>query len=288
MNSDYINEFKEYLSLERNYSSNTVIAYSSDVVEFNNYIKKNLLEINTKDIENYIKSINNLKGVSVSHKLSSLKSFYNFYLKRGLIKSNPTLMISRPKLEKKLPTYLSLEEVSSLLDIEVKNAFDARNKAVLELLYSSGLRISELTSMELANLDIDECLVRIMGKGSKERIVPLGDYALIALHNYLKEYRPSLNKKNTTYLFLNNRGDKISRQFIFKVIKLECQKKGIRKNVSPHTLRHTFATHLLKNGADLRIIQELLGHENIGTTQIYTHLTNDKLKSDYDSFFPRS
>lgn len=288
MNSDYINEFKEYLSLERNYSSNTVIAYSSDVVEFNNYIKKNLLEINTKDIENYIKSINNLKGVSVSHKLSSLKSFYNFYLKRGLIKSNPTLMISRPKLEKKLPTYLSLEEVSSLLDIEVKNAFDARNKAVLELLYSSGLRISELTSMELANLDIDECLVRIMGKGSKERIVPLGDYALIALNNYLKEYRPSLNKKNTTYLFLNNRGDKISRQFIFKVIKLECQKKGIRKNVSPHTLRHTFATHLLKNGADLRIIQELLGHENIGTTQIYTHLTNDKLKSDYDSFFPRS
>lgn len=288
MNSDYINEFKEYLSLERNYSSNTVIAYSSDVVEFNNYIKKNLLEINTKDIENYIKSINNLKGVSVSHKLSSLKSFYNFYLKRGLIKSNPTLMISRPKLEKKLPTYLSLEEVSSLLDIEVKNAFDARNKAVLELLYSSGLRISELTSMELANLDIDECLVRVMGKGSKERIVPLGDYALIALNNYLKEYRPSLNKKNTTYLFLNNRGDKISRQFIFKVIKLECQKKGIRKNVSPHTLRHTFATHLLKNGADLRIIQELLGHENIGTTQIYTHLTNDKLKSDYDSFFPRS
>lgn len=288
MNSDYINEFKEYLSLERNYSSNTVIAYSSDVVEFNNYIKKNLLEINTKDIENYIKNINNLKGVSVSHKLSSLKSFYNFYLKRGLIKSNPTLMISRPKLEKKLPTYLSLEEVSSLLDIEVKNAFDARNKAVLELLYSSGLRISELTSMELANLDIDECLVRIMGKGSKERIVPLGDYALIALNNYLKEYRPSLNKKNTTYLFLNNRGDKISRQFIFKVIKLECQKKGIRKNVSPHTLRHTFATHLLKNGADLRIIQELLGHENIGTTQIYTHLTNDKLKSDYDSFFPRS
>lgn len=288
MNSDYINEFKEYLSLERNYSSNTVIAYSSDVVEFNNYIKKNLLEINTKDIENYIKSINNLKGVSVSHKLSSLKSFYNFYLKRGLIKNNPTLMISRPKLEKKLPTYLSLEEVSSLLNIEVKNAFDARNKAVLELLYSSGLRISELTSMELANLDIDECLVRIMGKGSKERIVPLGDYALIALNNYLKEYRPSLNKKNTTYLFLNNRGDKISRQFIFKVIKLECQKKGIRKNVSPHTLRHTFATHLLKNGADLRIIQELLGHENIGTTQIYTHLTNDKLKSDYDSFFPRS
>lgn len=288
MNSDYINEFKEYLSLERNYSSNTVIAYSSDVVEFNNYIKKNLLEINTKDIENYIKSINNLKGVSVSHKLSSLKSFYNFYLKRGLIKSNPTLMISRPKLEKKLPTYLSLEEVSSLLDIEVKNAFDARNKAILELLYSSGLRISELTNMELANLDIDECLVRIMGKGSKERIVPLGDYALIALNNYLKEYRPSLNKKNTTYLFLNNRGDKISRQFIFKVIKLECQKKGIRKNVSPHTLRHTFATHLLKNGADLRIIQELLGHENIGTTQIYTHLTNDKLKSDYDSFFPRS
>ena len=142
--------------------------------------------------------------------------------------------------------------------------------------------------MELSNIDLDECLIRIMGKGSKERIIPLGDYAIDALKNYIDNYRHLLNKKNSTYVFLNNRGGALSRQFIFKTIKNYAQKKGIKKNVSPHTLRHTFATHLLKNGADLRIIQELLGHENLSTTQIYTHLSNDKLKTDYEEFHPRS
>lgn len=206
----------------------------------------------------------------------------------GNIKSNPTDEIDRPKIEKKIPEFLTLEEVSSLLNFEVNNEFEARNKAILELLYSSGLRISELTSLELSNIDLDECLVRVMGKGSKERIVPLGDYAIDALKEYIYFYRPMLNKNNSSYVFLNNRGGVLSRQFIFKVIKEECIKKGIRKNVSPHTLRHTFATHLLKNGADLRIIQELLGHENLSTTQIYTHLTNDKLKHDYEDYFPRN
>jgi integrase/recombinase XerD len=288
MNNQYLKEYKEYLTLERNYSNNTVISYLTDIIEFSLFYKKDLLNVTDNDILKYLKTMDKLKADSISHKLSSLKSFYNFYLKKGLIKENPIINISRPKLEKKLPTFLTLEEVSSLLNIEVKTPYDARNKAILELLYSSGLRISELTNMELANIDIDACLVRIMGKGSKERIVPLGDYAIKAINEYLCLYRPLLNKKNSAYLFLNNRGNKISRQFIFKVIKQEALKKGIKKNISPHTLRHTFATHLLKNGADLRIIQELLGHENIGTTQIYTHLTNDKLKEDYDSFYPRS
>ena len=209
-------------------------------------------------------------------------------MRMGNIKSNPTDEIDRPKIEKKIPEFLTLEEVSSLLNFEVNNEFEARNRAILELLYSSGLRISELTSLELSNIDLDECLVRVMGKGSKERIVPLGDYAIDALKEYIYFYRPMLNKNNSSYVFLNNRGGVLSRQFIFKVIKEECIKKGIRKNVSPHTLRHTFATHLLKNGADLRIIQELLGHENLSTTQIYTHLTNDKLKHDYEDYFPRN
>ena len=186
-----------------------------------------------------------------------------------------------------MPTYLTLEEVSSLLNIKVENEYNARDKAILELLYSSGIRISELTNIELSNLDFDECLIRIMGKGRKERIIPLGDYAIDALHDYIYNYREKLNKKNSTYIFLNNRGDKLSRQFIFKTIKNYAIKKGIKKNISPHTLRHTFATHLLKNGADLRIIQELLGHENLATTQIYTHLSNDKLKSDYKEYYPR-
>lgn len=287
MNDRLINDFKNYLELERNYSNNTSLSYVKDVTLFSDFIKKDLLLVDKKDIEKYIRSLN--KGSkTISHVISSLKSFYNYYMRMGNIKSNPTDEIDRPKIEKKIPEFLTLEEVSSLLNFEVNNEFEARNKAILELLYSSGLRISELTSLELSNIDLDECLVRVMGKGSKERIVPLGDYAIDALKEYIYFYRPMLNKNNSSYVFLNNRGGVLSRQFIFKVIKEECIKKGIRKNVSPHTLRHTFATHLLKNGADLRIIQELLGHENLSTTQIYTHLTNDKLKHDYEDYFPRN
>ncbi len=287
MNDKLINDFKNYLELERNYSNNTSLSYVKDVTLFSDFIKKDLLLVDKKDIEKYIRSLNK-SSKTISHVISSLKSFYNYYMRMGNINSNPTDEIDRPKIEKKIPEFLTLEEVSSLLNFKVNNEFEARNKAILELLYSSGLRISELTSLELSNIDLDECLVRVMGKGSKERIVPLGDYAIEALKEYIYFYRPMLNKNNSSYIFLNNRGGVLSRQFIFKVIKEECIKKGIRKNVSPHTLRHTFATHLLKNGADLRIIQELLGHENLSTTQIYTHLTNDKLKHDYEDYFPRN
>lgn len=287
MNDKLINDFKNYLELERNYSNNTSLSYVKDATLFSNFIKKDLLLVDKKDIEKYIRSLNK-SSKTISHVISSLKSFYNYYMRMGNINSNPTDEIDRPKIEKKIPEFLTLEEVSSLLNFKVNNEFEARNKAILELLYSSGLRISELTSLELSNIDLDECLVRVMGKGSKERIVPLGDYAIEALKEYIYFYRPMLNKNNSSYIFLNNRGGVLSRQFIFKVIKEECIKKGIRKNVSPHTLRHTFATHLLKNGADLRIIQELLGHENLSTTQIYTHLTNDKLKHDYEDYFPRN
>lgn len=287
MNDRLINDFKNYLELERNYSNNTSLSYVKDVTLFSDFIKKDLLLVDKKDIEKYIRSLNK-SSKTISHVISSLKSFYNYYMRMGNINSNPTDEIDRPKIEKKIPEFLTLEEVSSLLNFKVNNEFEARNKAILELLYSSGLRISELTSLELSNIDLDECLVRVMGKGSKERIVPLGDYAIEALKEYIYFYRPMLNKNNSSYIFLNNRGGVLSRQFIFKVIKEECIKKGIRKNVSPHTLRHTFATHLLKNGADLRIIQELLGHENLSTTQIYTHLTNDKLKHDYEDYFPRN
>lgn len=287
MNDRLINDFKNYLELERNYSNNTSLSYVKDVTLFSDFIKKDLLLVDKLDIEKYIRSLNK-SSKTISHVISSLKSFYNYYMRMGNIKSNPTDEIDRPKIEKKIPEFLTLEEVSSLLNFEVNNEFEARNKAILELLYSSGLRISELTNLELSNIDLDECLVRVRGKGSKERIVPLGDYAIDALKEYIYFYRPMLNKNNSSYVFLNNRGGILSRQFIFKVIKEECIKKGIRKNVSPHTLRHTFATHLLKNGADLRIIQELLGHENLSTTQIYTHLTNDKLKHDYEDFFPRN
>lgn len=287
-NQSILKEFIDYLKIERSYSDNTIFSYEKDLKNFIKYYQKDISYARKNDIENYIISLKKLSSRSISHYLSSLKTFYNFLIIKNIITINPTINIERPKIKKKLPEYLTLEEVTLLLEIPLKNAYAARNKAILELLYSSGLRISELVEMQFSNLDIEMCIVKIMGKGNKERIVPLGDYAIIAIKDYLDNYYYKLNKKNSTYLFLNSRGDKISRQFIFKIIKLECQKKGIRKNVSPHTLRHTFATHLLKNGADLRIIQELLGHENLTTTQIYTHLSNDKLKSDYNDTFPRN
>jgi len=287
-NLDSINNYILYLSYERNYSNNTVLAYKNDLDKLEKYYpKKKLLELTTEDLKKYLKSVGNLSTNTINHKISSFNNFYNYYLKTERIKFNPALGLTRGKKASKLPNVLTLEEVSSLVNIEVNNPFEARNKAILELLYSSGLRITELTSLELSNVDLDDCLVRVMGKGSKERIIPLGDYAVNALKDYIENYRGLLNKKNSASVFLNNRGTSISRQFIFKTIKEQCMKKGIKRNVSPHTLRHSFATHLLKNGADLRIIQELLGHENLATTQIYTHLSNEALRGDYNNHAPR-
>lgn len=285
--NENLENYRNYLKYERAYSDNTVGAYMNDLNKYEEFLKKDILESNTEDLEKYLKYIKNLESTTVAHKITSIKSYFNYNIKRGIVSVNPADKVSRPKLTKHLPEYLTEEEVGKLLDVEVKSPYDYRNKTILELLYSSGIRISELVNIKTSNYDSEECLIRIMGKGSKERIVPLGDYAINIMNDYMNNYRPLINKKHTDYVFVNNRGDKISRQFIFKVIKKEALKKGIKKDISPHTLRHTFATHLLKNGADLRIIQELLGHENISTTQIYTHVTNNKLKSDYETYFPK-
>ena len=282
-----LENYRNYLKYERAYSDNTVGAYMNDLNKYEEFLKKDILESDTEDLEKYLKYIKNLESTTVAHKITSIKSYFNYNIKRGITSVNPADKVSRPKLTKHLPEYLTEEEVGKLLDVEVKSPYDYRNKTILELLYSSGIRISELVNIKTPNYDSEECLIRIMGKGSKERIVPLGDYAVNIMNDYMNNYRPLINKKHTDYVFINNRGDKISRQFIFKVIKKEALKKGIKKDISPHTLRHTFATHLLKNGADLRIIQELLGDENISTTQIYTHVTNNKLKSDYETYFPK-
>lgn len=285
--NENLENYRNYLKYERAYSDNTVGAYMNDLNKYEEFLKKDILESDTEDLEKYLKYIKNLESTTVAHKITSIKSYFNYNIKRGIVSVNPADKVSRPKLTKHLPEYLTEEEVGKLLDVEIKSPYDYRNKTILELLYSSGIRISELVNIKTPNYDSEECLIRIMGKGSKERIVPLGDYAVNIMNDYMNNYRPLINKKHTDYVFINNRGDKISRQFIFKVIKKEALKKGIKKDISPHTLRHTFATHLLKNGADLRIIQELLGHENISTTQIYTHVTNNKLKSDYETYFPK-
>lgn len=287
----YIDEFIEYLIIDKKYSENTIKSYKNDLKKFENYIKKQINNINENDIKNYIKYLNkeNDDTKTISHNISTLRSFYKFLLIEKKVKNNPMEYIELPKIRKSLPKTLSIEEIDKLLDIKLKDAFSYRNKAMLELMYSSGLRVSELVNVNIHNIDTSNCIIRIMGKGSKERIVPLGDYAINYLELYLKEYREKLVKKEMNdYLFLNNHGKKMTRQGFFKILKQLAKEKNIKTEFSPHTLRHSFATHLLNGGADLRSIQEMLGHESISTTQIYTHVSKEKLKENYNNFHPHA
>ncbi len=288
----YINEFTEYLIIDKKYSENTIKAYNNDLKKFKNFIKnKTINNIDENSIKDYIKYLNkeNNDPKTISHNISTLRSFYKFLLIEKRIKKNPMEYIELPKTKKSLPKTLSIEEIDKLLDINLTDAFSFRNKAMLELMYSSGLRVSELINVKIHDIDISNCIIRIMGKGSKERIVPLGDYAIRYIELYLKEHREKLIKRELNdYLFLNNHGNKMTRQGFFKILKGIAKEKNIKTEFSPHTLRHSFATHLLNGGADLRSIQEMLGHSDISTTQIYTHVSKEKLKENYNNFHPHA
>jgi len=280
--------YLDYLKYERKLSNNTISSYSDNLNQFKKYFEnKNILTLTESDIKSFIRSLDKTEKTK-AHYLTVLNSFYNFLCNENKIKINPCENIKQPKLPKKLPNYLTIEEVDKLLDVRLDNPLAYRNKAMLELLYSTGIRISELINLKLNNIDFTDELIRVMGKGSKERIIPLGEEAIKYLKMYINQYRNLILKTKTSDdLFINNFGNKITRQGFFKIIKKECAIHGIEKNVSPHTLRHSFATHMLNNGADLRIIQELLGHSDISTTQIYTHISKDKIKQDYE-LHPRS
>lgn len=288
MNEKYIEEFIDYLRFEKKYSENTISSYKRDLNKTNTYIKKDFAKLNKKDIQNYIQKISKSENASsVSRSISTLKSFYKFLELNKYTSLNPLTTITNPKTVKKLPKILSEEEIEKLLDINLKTDFDYRNKAMLELMYSSGLRVSELINLNVNDIDLSNASVRIFGKGSKERIIPLNDYAIDALNNYILTHRRSLFKHGeSNYLFLNNHGNKMTRQGFFKILEKIAKEKGIKSELSPHTLRHSFATHLLKHGADLRSIQELLGHSDISTTQIYTHITSERLQKNYEEFHP--
>lgn len=285
-----IDKYLDYLKYEKKLSSNTLKSYQNDLSMFCNYYKnKDLKNITASDIHKYIQHLSSKSSATVAHLITVINSFYTFMSSEinGFV--NPCENIISPKKELKLPNYLTEEEVNRLLDIETKDAYTFRNKAMLEVLYATGMRISELINLKFLNLDLDNDFIRVMGKGSKERLVPISDIAKESLVIYLNNYRKTLLKnKNSDYLFINNQGNPISRQGFFKIIKKICLEKNIMKNVSPHILRHSFATHLLAHGADLRVIQEMLGHSDISTTQIYAHLINEKLKKDYEEFHPRS
>ena len=288
MNEKYIEEFIDYLRFEKKYSENTISSYKRDLNKINSYLKKDFIKLTKADIQKYIQNLSkNESSNTISRTISSLKSFYKFLEINKYTNTNPLTTNINTKTARKLPKVLSEEEVNKLLDINLNNDFDYRNKAMLELMYSSGLRVSELINLTVNDVDLKNSLVRIFGKGSKERIVPLNDYATEALNNYILYHRPKLFKqKENNYLFLNNHGNQMTRQGFFKTLKKITKEKGIKSELSPHTLRHSFATHLLKYGADLRSIQELLGHSDISTTQIYTHITNEMLEKNYHEYHP--
>lgn len=291
INKDILSDYQLYLiTIKHMNEESSVSSYGEDIKNYLIYMEKckilDARKINENNLISYLKYLddNNYEKTSVARKIVSIKSFHSYLEVKYNIK-NITNKINSPRIYRKLPTVLSIEEVDNLLDIKPNNAFEYRNKAMLELMYSSGLRVSELVSLKLNDIDLDNKYVRCFGKGKKERIIPIGDYAIDYLKLYIEEYRPLLKKKyQTDSIFLNNHGKEMTRGGFFLIIKQIAKSKNIDKNITPHMLRHSFATHLLNNGADLRTIQEMLGHSNISTTQIYTNLTNDILKENYDLY----
>lgn len=279
-----ISEYLTYLEVERGLSKNTVLAYENDILGFFDYFKNiedpnEIKRIHFSEYTVYLAQ-NGLLSSSVTRKIASIKGFFRFLAANKEIKSNPSLSVSSPKIPKKLPKVISYEEIEKLL----KNRLTIKEKAVFELLYATGLRVSELVNLTVKNVDFKTGLIRTTGKGSKDRIVPIGKKAKEALSRYMKERNLLLKAKmgsgaESDYIFLNDKSEKISRQWVYNFIKK--QGETINKTISPHTIRHSFATHLLENGADLRAVQELLGHRSVVTTQLYTHISKKRLREVY-------
>ena len=288
-----IKNYYIYLSIERSLSKNTVDAYIRDIKNLAKFSKKKPLKIKRDDIINYINFLNISKKSSRTQAriISSIKTFYNYLIFDEKITQNPSSEIYSPKLEKKLPIVLSTEEIDRIIscfDLSKENG--ERNRTIIECLYSCGLRVTELVNLKISEINFIDGYIKIIGKGNKQRITPINKKLSTYLKNYIDNIRSKLkiDKSNSDYLFLNRRGKKISRVLVFNIVKTACQKVGIKKNISPHTFRHSFATHLVEGGADLRAVQEMLGHSNITTTEIYTHLDTNYLKEEMVNYHPRS
>lgn len=290
--------FRDYLGSERNYSKHTVKAYIRDISEFCGVIKEKKLgldndgsidpgKLDETSVRAYISWLYTRNSrTSISRKLASVRTYFEFLVRKGVMKSNLAKLVPTPKGEKRLPTFLTVDEVVKLLTAEVPDEYSTRDRALLELMYSSGLRVSELVGIDLNDIDLKNLTVKVLGKGGKERIVPVGSKAAEALDKYLHE-RLDMNPEGD-HLFVNARGGRLNVRSVDRVIRKYATLAGIPKNVSPHVLRHTFATHLLGGGADLRAIQEMLGHKSLSTTQRYTHTSIEKLMEIYDKTHPRA
>lgn len=290
-NKEFMDDFENYLKIDKHYSSNTIESYMRDISGFLSYTEKEMIDITKKDIDNYVLHIlPKYNESSINRIIASIKSFFRYLsIYKGFI--NVSEDVESLKRKKTLPKYLSIEEVDKLLDIKLKDPFDYRNKTILELLYATGLRATELINLDIQNIDTVNMVVNVYGKGSKERIVPISKIAVNYLELYINKYRELLfvkKQKPTDALFLNNHGNRMTRQGLYKIIGKIAEEKRINKEITPHVLRHSFATHMIECGADIRSVQELLGHENVVTTEIYTHLANNFIKNNYDEYFNRS
>ncbi|MCF7925891.1 MAG: site-specific tyrosine recombinase XerD [Candidatus Izimaplasma sp.] len=289
-------EYMYYLRITRGLANNTIKSYMTDLDEYIVFLEKNYdiklpNDITKQHIRNFLLRLKRKEEASssIARKISAIRSFHRFLLQEKEVDENVALGIHLPKKEKKLPTVLSIKEIDALMTAaDGDQPLEQRNRAMLELLYGSGLRVSELLNLTLPDLHINTGFIDVIGKGDKERIVPLGEESAYAIKRYLEDGRKALKKHNDPALFINQRGNKLSRVGLFKIIKKLTKKAGIVKDISPHTLRHSFASHLLENGVDLRFVQELLGHEDVSTTQIYTHINKTQLKDVYDRYHPRS
>ncbi len=287
--------FINYCEYEKGLSVNTLKSYNYEINLYQTYLEDKLSiidieKVSKEDIESYLKYcyLKNEDSKTISHKITTIYNFHNYLLREKVIKDNQAEFIDRPKLAKHLPYTLTIKEIDKLLDIALVTVFDYRDKAMLELMYGTGLRVSELVSLTVYDVDFYNAFLRIKGKGSKERIVPINNASLKYLKLYLDRRCLLLKKKTSDELFLNARGEGISRQGFFKNLKKILAKKGMPVNISPHSLRHSFATHLIENGADLRSVQTMLGHSDITTTKIYTHISNEKVTKDYLINHPRA
>jgi len=291
-----IKGFKSYLQIERSLSDNSVQAYIRDIKKFANYaipLKLNELKIQRENISDFLAELKDdgIAARSQARIISGIKAFYKYLIIEDYIKYDPTELIESPKVGFKLPNTLSLIEIDKLISaVDLSNKQGERNRAILETLYSCGLRVSELTNLKLSNIYFNEGYLKVIGKGDKERLVPIGGRALKYLTTYINEVRnhQTIKKGQEDFVFLNNRGAGLTRVMIFLIIQKLAAEIGLKKKISPHTFRHSFATHLIEGGADLRAVQEMLGHESITTTEIYTHLDKDYLRSNIIQFHPRS
>ena len=294
----YLEDYLTMLRVEKNLSTNSITSYKTDLKRYINFLfnKESIQDLNSIrqiHIRNFIRYLNdqNLSSASINRSFSSIRSYHKYLSGEEKISHNPTQLLDPPKISKKLPKVLSIQDVDVIINsVKLEESMGYRDKAILETLYSAGLRVSELCALEMNNILFDSAMLRVVGKGNKERYVPLGSKAIKLINDYCKYIRSLLiNKKKTDgNVFLSKNGKKLTRMTIFNIMKKWTQISGINKDISPHTFRHSFATHLLEGGADLRAVQEMLGHSDISTTQIYTHLDNEYLKEVHRTFHPRA